>query len=40
LDEEKSSYVRLAQESGFSPAYLLSLFVEAGRKCSKDMLHM
>jgi hypothetical protein len=25
LDEEKSSYLGLAQEIGFSPAYLLSL---------------
>jgi hypothetical protein len=25
LDEEKSSYVGLAHENGFSPAYLLSL---------------
>jgi hypothetical protein len=25
LDEEKSTYAGLAQENGFSPAYLLSL---------------
>jgi len=35
LDEKKSKHVSLAQQNGFGPAFLHSLFAEVGKGVAK-----